>query len=412
MVSAAAAMWAALPSWDGHEGPRARIEISPGTVAITRRDLARRERTLQRQAGRHTKVVDQLAEWVNARRACVARQMYIWSRWRLPDRLELAGWLLGITRWPLPPTPRRAITEWSRKSQTNMLRTFHQLDYTPWLRLIERCGRTPVMVTLTYPGDWEVVAPTGAHSKRHLKMFRSAWAKAWGEAPIALWKLELQRRGAPHYHLFMARPNGVSGGRYYGLRFEAWLSQVWAGIVEHPDPEQRRRHLAAGTRVDPSDALRCKDPRRLAVYFTAHGKASAGKAYQHIVPELWTESGCGPGRFWGYWTLHKRVHGVELPAREADWSQRLIRRWWHAKGLRVQRMAPRRAPPRPVTYDIVGLAAVAYLGAYPEAPRHRRVTRRSERMKGGVGWVAHNTGPGFAATLARAVEQLTGLGAS
>ena len=43
-----------------------------------------------------------------------------------------------------------------------MCRTFAELDYTP---LVES-GRVPAMVTLTYPGDWECVAPDGASVKR------------------------------------------------------------------------------------------------------------------------------------------------------------------------------------------------------------------------------------------------------
>jgi non-canonical (house-cleaning) NTP pyrophosphatase len=58
--------------------------------------------------------------------------------------------------------PGREITEWSRKSRAAMCRTFAELDYTP---LVES-GRVPAMVTLTYPGDWECVAPDGASVKR------------------------------------------------------------------------------------------------------------------------------------------------------------------------------------------------------------------------------------------------------
>ena len=42
-------------------------------------------------------------------------------------------------------------------SRSSMCRTFAELDYSP----LAESGRIPAMVTLTYPGDWEVVAPDG-----------------------------------------------------------------------------------------------------------------------------------------------------------------------------------------------------------------------------------------------------------
>jgi hypothetical protein len=50
-----------------------------------------------------------------------------------------------------------------------MLKTLFALDYSP---LFADAKRTPVMVTLTYPGEWESVAPNGQATKRHLSMFR------------------------------------------------------------------------------------------------------------------------------------------------------------------------------------------------------------------------------------------------
>ncbi|GLD45296.1 hypothetical protein Mkiyose1665_57960 [Mycobacterium kiyosense] len=75
-----------------------------------------------------------------------------------------------------------------------MCRTFAELDYTP---LVES-GRVPAMVTLTYPGEWESVAPDGASVKRHMVLWRKRFQREWGEPARYLWKLEFQRRGAPH----------------------------------------------------------------------------------------------------------------------------------------------------------------------------------------------------------------------
>ncbi|BBC68280.1 hypothetical protein MMRN_51760 [Mycobacterium marinum] len=73
-----------------------------------------------------------------------------------------------------------------------MCRTFAELDYCP---LVDS-GRVPAMVTLTYPGDWEVVAPDGASVKRHMVLWRKRFQREYGEAARYIWKLEFQRRGA------------------------------------------------------------------------------------------------------------------------------------------------------------------------------------------------------------------------
>jgi hypothetical protein len=86
----------------------------------------------------------------------------------------------------MPDPPGREITEWSRKSRAAMCRTFAELDYTP---LVD-CGRVPAMVTLTYPGDWEYVAPDGASVKRHMVLWRKRFQREWGEPARYIWKLE------------------------------------------------------------------------------------------------------------------------------------------------------------------------------------------------------------------------------
>jgi hypothetical protein len=72
-----------------------------------------------------------------------------------------------------------------------------------------------------------------------------------------------------------------------GRTFREWLSQEWADIVTHPDPEQRARHLLAGTAVDILNGLRACGPKRLAIYFTKHSSPNllSNKEYQHIVPD-------------------------------------------------------------------------------------------------------------------------------
>jgi hypothetical protein len=354
LVDAAAAMFPADAPWSGREGPVWRVIVSPGAVSIESKDYARAERTQERWVKAHAAMVDQLAQ-----------------------RLAETG------EFPEAPTPTREITGWSRKSRARMVRTLCELDYVP---LFTDSTRLLAMVTLTYPGAWEVVAPDGAAVKAHLDQLRKRYQRAWGETLICVWKLEFQRRGAPHFHLLTRPPHGTAaiGKRHVvgeGLAFREWLSIVWADVVDHPDQEQRRRHVLAGTGVDYAEGLRATDPRRVAVYFTKHGSFQA-KEYQHCVPELWQAPGKGPGRFWGYWALVKARAGAELTPMDAVKVARTLRRWARAQGTTRQVTRPR-------VEQATGRV------------RYRNTRVRVARCKNGRGWVSVNDGPAFAATLAR-----------
>ncbi len=214
---------------------------------------------------------------------------------------------------------RGAITEFSRQSRANMVATLASLDYSPMFA----SGNPTAMVTLTLPGrDWEQLVPDLRTFKRMLASFQRAYARAWGSMPVAVWKMEFQMRGAPHAHLFLVPPTGLSRGRGVrgGRRFHEWLSITWALIVDRgadvERPSERfRDHVRAGTGVDYVEGRRFSDPRRIAAYFSKHGQFIA-KDYQNEIPEHWRdailEDGRGGARFWGYWGLEKAVEVVEL----------------------------------------------------------------------------------------------------
>jgi hypothetical protein len=294
--------------------------------------------------------------------------------------------------------PVRVITEWSRKSRAAMCRTFAELDYTP---LVES-GRVPAMVTLTYPGDWECVAPDGASVKRHMVLWRKRFQREWGEPACYIWKLEFQRRGAPHIHLWMAPPQ--TPGRS-GRTFWNWLSEEWADIVAHPDPEQRARHLLAGTAVDVLNGLRACDPKRLAIYFTKHSSPNrlGDKEYQHIVPEAWRKPGHGPGRFWGVHGLQRATAVVEIAQDAYLTARRIIRRWSRSQAVYggVTQRFPTDVVPR-MTHQVV-----QRVDSTTGEVRHRRVGRRRLLCdQGGLagGYVLVNDGPAFASQLAAALS--------
>jgi hypothetical protein len=369
LVDAAAALIPAVRERTGTltEGPRWEFIIAPGALQVRTRDWAKRERSAAREQQQHR-----------------------------TDSDQLAGWMKQTGRFPTDSTPTREITSWSRSSRSNMVRTFCQIDYAP---MFADLNRLPAMITLTYPGDWQTVAPNGRAAKAHLKALRKRYIRAWNEDPHALWKQEFQRRGAPHFHLLMAPPHGLSSD---GLPFRLWLSIAWAEVVGHPDPEQYRRHLAAGTGVDWVEGLKSTDPKRVAVYFSKHG-AFAAKEYQNCVPEDWQQPGKGPGRFWGRWGLELARVGVRVSPEDGIRVGRLLRRWAHAQGTTRQAVVRRTRGGAAVSAyaEVVGLAGAEVLETRKVRYRHSRM--RVNRLPANRGWVSVNDGAAFASQIARAL---------
>jgi hypothetical protein len=401
-LTAVASRFDARPAWQGEEGPRPRLILAAGSFAVSWPDLARRERTAERALSARQHTSDQAARYLT--RADDAAQN--------PVRRALGMPAVPI-RWveAVPQAqPSREITQWSRKSRANMVRALCELDYRP---LLADPSRMPAMVTLTYPGDWLTVVPDGKTAKRHLQALRKRYVKAWGRDLHAVWKLEFQDRGAPHFHLLMVPPHGTArmpGKRARksawvgaGMPFRMWLSAVWVDIVDHPDPEQRRRHTLAGTGVDFAKGLSASDPKRVSVYFTKHG-AFRAKEYQNSVPEPWQAPGKGPGRFWGYWGLRRVTVGVEVTAEQAAWAARIVRRWARAQGTtrEVTVTRTRGGAIRSELAPVIGLAGAQTVEARKSS--RRSVRRRVRRLGNGRGFVSVNDGPSYAAQLARALE--------
>jgi len=123
-----------------------------------------------------------------------------------------------------------------------------------------------IMLTLTYPADFPL---DGRLVKDHWKRFRQ-WMKRNG-AVTGLWVLEFQKRGAPHFHIFIQ----TSLDRVA-------VSKAWYKIVNSMDP----KHLAAGTRIE-----RFRYPPAIGSYVMKY----ASKMDQKDVPSEFKNV----GRFWG-----------------------------------------------------------------------------------------------------------------
>jgi hypothetical protein len=269
---------------------------------------------------------------------------------------------------------REAITNWSKKSRSAMVARICSLDYSEMLSDPTRPG---AMITLTYPKNWEIVAPTAEQAKRHLRLFRQRYKRAFGEELIGLWKQEWQRRGACHFHIFCVPPTNVA--------FTKWVSDTWNDIVNPPYLEDKCNHLEFGASVDYNKGLRSKDAKQVSIYFTKHGSANFGdKEYQNRPPDLWLEQG-SIGRMWGYWGLALSIIKTEISQSDALFVARTLRRWARANAKRRKTtVAKINKKTGPITY--------------------RKVMRYPRYFSGALGFVSVNDGSVMGATLSRAIR--------
>lgn len=270
--------------------------------------------------------------------------------------------------------PKQNIVEWSDKSRARMTAALCSLDYRP---LFEHADRLPALITLTYPGDWLTVVPDAATAKKHLHALRKRYERKFGVPLVAIWRQEYQRRSAPHFHIFCAPPTGQ--------KFREWLSQAWAEIVAHPDPNEFEKHLKAGTGVDYEKGLRSYDPKRVAIYFAKHNSPNKGsKEYQNKPPKEWVEAG-SVGRFWGYWGLKPLIVKTEISNEDAVFIARVLRRWSRSSRRYTKRQV----------FRVNSRTGEVYT---------RNANRRSKsRMSNRLGFVSVNDGSAMGTTLARAV---------
>lgn len=109
--------------------------------------------------------------------------------------------------------------EFTGKARKRMISALHQWRIPS--------GQKLYFVTLTYPSQF----PTDWQSwKADLEKFRRVLLDKF-HAVQGFWRLELQRRGAPHYHLVIALPQGLITNR----SIYRWVRVQWARIAHQYD---------------------------------------------------------------------------------------------------------------------------------------------------------------------------------
>lgn len=257
-------------------------------------------------------------------------------------------------RWDAAPkhrAKRGRIKEFSEKSRLRLQLLAANLG---------EVTKPDLMVTLTYPGEWESVTsnhfctcearegssdvscvcelgPSGKVCKRHLDLFQKRVERyldrfgltEWG----CLWFLEFQTRGAPHFHLIFFGLTGVRS-RFPLDLLKKWCSRNWSEIVGHADPHEYQKHLNAGTRVE-----FCKKP-----HFGYALKYAAKMEQKNVPPEF-----ANIGRFWSCWnnpvkkpvlraiiptkktfeTISKELHKI-IKVHSRGFALKVVERLWDA----------------------------------------------------------------------------------
>lgn len=130
------------------------------------------------------------------------------------------------------PSARGVVRGFSSQSRRRLITKLSKLDR----RVMQQ---QPLFLTLTYPADWP---DDFAVWKQHIAAMRKRLLRRYPRASL-IWRLEFQKRGAPHFHILL-----------FGVPFvpHAWLARAWYDIVGSGDD----RHLAAGTEVRHSRSWR------------------------------------------------------------------------------------------------------------------------------------------------------------
>lgn len=132
--------------------------------------------------------------------------------------IEAQGSLLAVARRynrvtrPSVGGKRGLVTGFSSGSRRRLIRKLARLDI-----------KTAKFLTLTYPLDYPHPQQAKNHHRALLERIRRRWPQA-----SAIWRLEFQQRGAPHFHyLFFNLP---------WLPFKV-LRRWWAEIIDHDQSE-------------------------------------------------------------------------------------------------------------------------------------------------------------------------------
>ncbi|HLW03938.1 MAG TPA: hypothetical protein VKT82_35145 [Ktedonobacterales bacterium] len=174
----------------------------------------------------------------------------------------------------LQVTPSEKLAQYSQRfdrGKRGKIRGFSRASRRRMLRAMASLKREEVarakFVHLTYPSEY----PTPAKAKDHLRAFIKRLRRQFEKAAVT-WKIEPQKRGAPHFHLLILGPMRID---------KHWLSRAWYEVVDSGD----EKHLRAGTKIE--------------VVRSYRGAVSYTSKYMAKVQEMEPDEAEAWGRWWG-----------------------------------------------------------------------------------------------------------------
>ena len=198
---------------------------------------------------------------------------------------------------------RRAITGFSGRSRNGLLHLVNSFD-----RRVLVPGEFR-FVTLTYPEGY----PGARLSKLDLDRVLKRFFRAWGPRGL-LWKLEPQKRGAPHFHLLVLMGEGS--------RVEdevAWWARAWAEVVDSGDQNHERWHLGTlGNGNKPCVSVPREWNGVMSYVGKYLGKTFEGEGDERQLPDGWAS----PGRFWG--VRHRDLFPRDVRSVEVEERHRAV----------------------------------------------------------------------------------------
>ena len=199
--------------------------------------------------------------------------------------------------WQRPT--RGVVAGFSRHSRRRLLRLVNEIDYAA-------LGYMPKFLTLSYPAAYPTVPAVVAS---HLSALRRAFERKYGKFP-APWRKELQRRGAPHFHILLFLPPKVD---------LLWLRRTWHRIAGGGDA----KHFRQGVHI-----TRCRNVRQARSYVSKYmAKTTADSEDRR-------ES---TGRWWGVWNkalLPRHKSTVVLDASQRFAARRVLATYLRKHGAR------------------------------------------------------------------------------
>jgi len=179
---------------------------------------------------------------------------------------------------------------------------------------IRRDAELPIFITLTYPESF----PDARSSKRHLRMFfkrLDRYLKSLGVSYGLIWKLEPQKRGAPHYHIL------IWGAMLDQL--QEFIPRAWFDIAGGGDEKHLRWHRGE-----------FKNQHCVQEVYSYNGVIKYAEKY--LGKTFQVEGWQNVGRFWGVVNRENIPFGelvqLEVPRNKAIEIMRYQRRFAGLKG--------------------------------------------------------------------------------